>query len=112
MATIVYQIDKKTGTKYAYSSEPYWDKNVKRPRSKRTYLGKVDPETGEIIPKKDAKFPAKDPEGAETSGEQERLSLQLKEALEENRLLKKEIEELRELCRQAAATLSRAETVK
>ena len=57
MATIVYQIDKKTGTKYAYSSEPYWDKNVKRPRSKRTYLGKVDPETGEIIPKKRGKAP-------------------------------------------------------
>ena len=28
----------------------YWDKDKKQPRSKRKYLGKVDPETGEIIP--------------------------------------------------------------
>ena len=45
MASIVYQIDKKTGAKYAFE-----DKDKKQPRSKRKYLGKVDPETGEIIP--------------------------------------------------------------
>ena len=50
MASIVYQIDKKTGAKYAFESVSYWDKNKKQPRSKRRYLGKVDPETGEIIP--------------------------------------------------------------
>lgn len=50
MASIVYQIDKKTGTKYAFESVSYWDKEKKQPRSKRKYLGKVDPETGEIIP--------------------------------------------------------------
>ena len=33
-----------------YSSVSYWDKDKKQPRSKRKYLGKVDPETGEIIP--------------------------------------------------------------
>jgi predicted RNase H-like nuclease (RuvC/YqgF family) len=50
MASIVYQIDKKTGAKYAFESISYWDKDKKQPRSKRKYLGKVDPETGEIIP--------------------------------------------------------------
>ncbi len=50
MASIVYQTDKKTGIKYAYESTSYWDKEKKQPRSKRKYLGKVDPETGEIIP--------------------------------------------------------------
>jgi predicted RNase H-like nuclease (RuvC/YqgF family) len=50
MASIVYQIDKKTGAKYAFESVSYWDKDKKQPRSKRRYLGKVDPETGEIIP--------------------------------------------------------------
>ena len=34
---------------YAYSSESYWDKEKQSPRSRRTYLGRVDPETGEII---------------------------------------------------------------
>jgi predicted RNase H-like nuclease (RuvC/YqgF family) len=50
MPSIVYQIDKKTGAKYAFESISYWDKEKKQPRSKRKYLGKVDPETGEIIP--------------------------------------------------------------
>ena len=50
MASIVYQIDKKTGAKYAFESISYWDKDKKQPRSKRKYLGKVDPETGNIIP--------------------------------------------------------------
>ena len=50
MSSIVYQIDKKTGAKYAFESISYWDKDKKQPRSKRKYLGKVDPETGEIIP--------------------------------------------------------------
>lgn len=50
MASIVYQVDKKTGTKYAFESVSFWDKEKKQPRSKRKYLGKVDPETGNIIP--------------------------------------------------------------
>ena len=52
MACIVYQVDKRSGIKYAYSSESYWDKEKKQPRSKRTFLGRVDPVTGDIIPKK------------------------------------------------------------
>ena len=47
MGTIVYQT--KNGVKYAYESVSYWDKDKKAPRSKRKYLGKVDPETGEIV---------------------------------------------------------------
>lgn len=53
MACIVYQTDHKTGVKYAYESVSYWDKEKGQPRSKRKYLGKVDPETGEIIRKKE-----------------------------------------------------------
>lgn len=49
MSCIVYQTDKKTGVKYAYESISYWDKDKKQPRSKRKYIGRVDPETGEII---------------------------------------------------------------
>lgn len=54
MSCIVYQVDKKTGTKFAYESVSYWDKEKKQPRSKRRYLGKVDPATGEIITSKKA----------------------------------------------------------
>ena len=59
MACIVYQTDKKSGAKFAYESVSYWDKEKKQPRSKRKYIGKVDPETGEIIPSRSAAAPIK-----------------------------------------------------
>jgi len=49
MACIVFQTNKQTGIKYAYESISYWDKDKKQARSKRKYIGRVDPETGEII---------------------------------------------------------------
>lgn len=49
MSCIVYQINKKTGIKYAYESFSYWDRDKQQPRSKRKYLGRVDPQTGEIL---------------------------------------------------------------
>ena len=51
MSCIVYTINKKTNTKYAYRSESYRDPVTKKPKSRRTYLGRVDPVTNEIIPK-------------------------------------------------------------
>ena len=55
MSCIVYQTNKKTGITYAYESISYWDKEKKQPRSKRQYIGRVDDETGEIIPKQSRK---------------------------------------------------------
>lgn len=40
----------KSGTTYVYDSVSYWDKDLKQPRSKRKLIGKLDPDTGEIIP--------------------------------------------------------------
>lgn len=51
MSCIVYQTNKKTGVVYAYESESYRDPVTKKPKSKRTYLGRVDPDTNLIIPK-------------------------------------------------------------
>ena len=51
MSCIVYQTNKRTGIRYAYESVSYWDKEKKQPRSKRTYVGRVDENTGEIIRK-------------------------------------------------------------
>lgn len=48
--SIVYQTDKRSGITYAYESKSYWDKEKKMPRCKRTLIGRVDPETGEIKP--------------------------------------------------------------
>lgn len=50
MASIVYQTDKRSGLTYAYESAPYWDKEKKQSRAKRTLIGRVHPETRDIIP--------------------------------------------------------------
>ena len=48
--SIVKHKDKRSGVTYVYESESYWDKEKKQPRSKRTLIGKIDEETGEMIP--------------------------------------------------------------
>ena len=47
---IIHQHDKRSGITYAYDSHSYWDKEKKMTRAKRTLIGRVDPETGEIVP--------------------------------------------------------------
>ncbi len=42
--------NKKSGITYVYESESYWDKEKEQPRNKRKLIGKIDPETGKIIP--------------------------------------------------------------
>lgn len=50
MVAIVYQTDKRSGITYAYESVSYWDKDKQQSRAKRTLIGRVDSETGEIVP--------------------------------------------------------------
>lgn len=47
---VIYQTNKTTKITYAYENVAYWDKEKQQSRAKRTLIGKVDPETGEIIP--------------------------------------------------------------
>lgn len=68
MSCIVYQTNKKTGIKYAYESVSYWDKEKNQPRSKRKYLGRVDPETNEIIRSSGRKTHSEDNVPAKDSG--------------------------------------------
>ena len=50
MATIVYQKDNRSGITYAYESVSYWDKEKKQSRAKRTLIGRVERQSGEIVP--------------------------------------------------------------
>ena len=50
MSSIIKKLNKQTGVTYVYESESYWDKEKKQPRSKRKLIGKIDEETGEIVP--------------------------------------------------------------
>ena len=59
MASRTYHHNKKTGATYVYSVHSYWDKEKKRPANKQTCLGKLDKETGELIPSKRDKTAAK-----------------------------------------------------
>jgi alpha-ketoglutarate-dependent taurine dioxygenase len=47
---IIKQHDKRSGITYAYESHSYWDPEKKMTRAKRKLIGRVDPETGEIVP--------------------------------------------------------------
>lgn len=43
--------NKQNGVTYVYEVyENYWNKEKKRPESRRRLIGKIDPETGEIVP--------------------------------------------------------------
>lgn len=46
---LVYQKNKKTGITYVYENKAYWDKEKKQSRAKRILIGKLDPETNEVI---------------------------------------------------------------
>ena len=47
---ITYNRDKRSGKTYAYETTYVWDKEKKQSRSKRRLIGRVDEETGEIVP--------------------------------------------------------------
>ena len=48
--SIVKLYNRERNVTYVYDSISYWDKDKKQPRSKRKLIGKIDPETGEIVP--------------------------------------------------------------
>lgn len=47
---VIKQFDKRSGITYVYDSKSYYDKEKKCSRAKRTLIGKIDPDTGGIIP--------------------------------------------------------------
>lgn len=47
---IVYKHVKGTDTTYVYESESYWVPEIGQSRSKRKLIGKLDPETGNVVP--------------------------------------------------------------
>lgn len=47
---IIKQFDIRSGITYVYDSKSYYDKEKKCSRAKRALIGKIDPDTGEMIP--------------------------------------------------------------
>lgn len=114
MPTIVFQTNSH-GIKYAYESVSYWDKDKKAPRSRRKYIGKVDPETGEIIPPKPKRnAPTEEPPsqdiGTRIHPETVRLRSELARKDKEIEALKKELADITEKYGAALDTLSKIRT--
>lgn len=49
MASYVY-VKNPNGTTYVYQNESYWDKAEQKTKHHRKCIGKIHPETNEIIP--------------------------------------------------------------
>lgn len=62
---IIKQHDKRSGITYAYESHSYWDPEKKMTRAKRKLIGRLDPETGEIIPTDGRNLKKKDGKASE-----------------------------------------------
>lgn len=82
----IKQYNRATDTVYVFESESYWDPEKKQSRSRRRCIGKIDKETGELVPtggRGRKKKPA--PVRIELSGEEELKNevARLKEDLEE-----------------------------
>lgn len=94
--SIVKIKNKKTGITYAFESVSYWDKEKKQPRNRRTLIGKVDPETGEIVPTR-----KRSTGGSEKDSSQEELAQALRRCKEQEiaiSQLNNEISRLRKTC--------------
>ncbi len=90
MSFIVKSTDKRTGVTYVYESESYWDKEKKQPRAKRKLIGKIDEETGEIVPTASRGRKKKDP-GPSSGADNEASVSALKEEYTEQ-IRQKDIE--------------------
>ena len=111
MSSIVYQIDRKTGTKYAFESTSYWDKDKKQPRSKRRYLGKVDPETGDIIPSRGRSTHSGEGEEKICTDEISALHKEIKERDQTIDMLRREIDVLSAKYEEVLETLRKIHTL-
>lgn len=51
MSCVYNKTDKRSGNTYAYESTSYRDPETGKVRTRQVYLGRIDPLTGELIPK-------------------------------------------------------------
>lgn len=106
--SIIKQYHKDTNTTYVYESQYYYDKDKKQSRSKRKLIGKIDEETGQIVPtgkrgrKKKAasgevgdQTSAKERAAADADGIKE-LRTEIEEQKKENILLRTHMESMEE----------------
>lgn len=92
---IIKQYDKRSGITYVYDSKSYYDKEKKCSRAKRTLIGKIDPDTGEIIPTDGRNKGAKSKPASSSSSPVINKDKRIQELEDENRQLKLQISALK-----------------
>ena len=90
---IIKQFDKRSGITYVYDSKSFYDKEKKCSRAKRTLIGKLDPDSGEIIPTDGRNKGAKTKD--KTVSEEINKDKRILELEDENRQLKLQIDALK-----------------
>ena len=95
---ITYNRYKRSGKTYAYETTYTWDKEKKQSRSKRTLIGRLDEETGEIVPtdgRGKKRSPDYVPEEAAMPSTVPELQAELARLRRENHTLREQIQKLK-----------------
>lgn len=115
---IIKQYHKETDTTYVYESVSYWDSEKGQSRSNRKLLGKLDPETGEIVPTGKRGRKKKEPTVEETASFKAQLSAASDSYMEQIRQQKLtirqqeiQISDLSKRVAQLETTLSKARAI-
>ena len=94
--SIVYTWDPRSQCTYVYEQESHYDPITKQSRPKRTYLGRLDPETGTYskVGKRGRRSKSSEPISGNDAGSSESGSRE-SALIQENQELKKELDQLR-----------------
>lgn len=98
---IVYQTDKRSGITYAYENQSFWDSELKRSRSKRKLIGRVDKETGKIVPtdgrckKRSPSYQGEDNDRYQMPKTMKEMRSEIRRLLAENASLKEQLRKLK-----------------
>ncbi len=106
MSTIIHT--KIRGTTYCYYSESYWDKKSKSPKSKRVLIGKIDPETGEMVPTRPRGRKKREEQMTQQEEEQYKAKESRISAAMQNDVYRKQCDELKQRLLEAEKELMKA----
>ena len=95
MSSVYHRVDKRSVKTYAYVSTSYRDPDTKKVRTHQTYLGRVDPVTGKLIPKAEGGRRRRAPSDKEIEAASGAALARIRELEDEVETLKEEIERMR-----------------
>ena len=107
----VHLYDRRVGVTYVYDSKGYYDRQAHKTKYKRTLIGKLDPETGAVVPTGKRGRPKK-PHVSENSETPDRDYQTLYESyVKDNRIKEERIQKLQEEVEQEKKARKECEAV-